>query len=91
MAYLAEQGLNMAVSIRSTQDLLIEEVIHDSKRYHVIAFTKAPGGPLTDVTSDFAIIKQWGRGMGRMHKLGKKTPPLRHSCTVWRFPNGMIM
>ncbi|AYB46765.1 phosphotransferase enzyme family protein [Paenibacillus lautus] len=72
MAYLAEQGLNMAVSIRSTQDLLIEEVTHDSKRYHVIAFTKAPGSPLTDVTSDFAIIKQWGRGMGRMHKLGKK-------------------
>ncbi|ACX62779.1 phosphotransferase enzyme family protein [Paenibacillus sp. Y412MC10] len=72
MAYLAEQGLNMAVSIRSAQDLLIEEVTHDSKRYHVIAFTKAPGSPLTDVTSDFAIIKQWGRGMGRMHKLGKK-------------------
>lgn len=72
MAHLAEQGLNMAVSIRSAQDLLIEEVTHDSKRYHVIAFTKAPGSPLTDVTSDFAIIKQWGRGMGRMHKLGKK-------------------
>ncbi|ETT59921.1 phosphotransferase [Paenibacillus sp. FSL H8-0457] len=72
MAYLAEQGLNMAVSIRSAQDLLIEEVTHDSKRYHVVAFTKAPGSPLTDVTSDFAIIKQWGRGMGRMHKLGKK-------------------
>ncbi|MGW8822445.1 phosphotransferase enzyme family protein [Paenibacillus lautus] len=72
MAYLAEQGLNMAVSIRSAQDLLIEEATHDSKRYHVIAFTKAPGSPLTDVTSDFAIIKQWGCGMGRMHKLGKK-------------------
>lgn len=72
MAYLAEQGLNMAESIRSAQDLLIEEVTHDSKRYHVIAFTKAPGSPLTDVTSDFSIIKQWGRGMGRMHKLGKK-------------------
>ncbi|RAR42851.1 phosphotransferase enzyme family protein [Paenibacillus sp. MDMC362] len=72
MAYLAEQGLNMAESIRSARDLLIEEITHDSKRYHVIAFTKAPGSPLTDVTSDFAIIKQWGRGMGRMHKLGKK-------------------
>lgn len=84
MAYLAEQGLNMAVSIRSTQDLLIEEVIHDSKRYHVIAFTKAPGGPLTDVTSDFAIIKQWGRGMGRMHKLGK-----RHHRFVTRAPYGV--
>ncbi|MGE7824880.1 phosphotransferase enzyme family protein [Paenibacillus sp. NPDC093718] len=72
MAYLAEQGLNMAVSIRSAQDLLIEEVTHDSKRYYVIAFTKAPGNPLTDLTSDFAIVKQWGRGMGKMHKLGKK-------------------
>lgn len=72
MAYLAEQGLNMAVSIRSAQNLLIEEVTHDSKRYYVIAFTKAPGNPLTNLTSDFTIVKQWGRGMGKMHKLGKK-------------------
>lgn len=72
MAYLAEQGLNMTESIRSAQDLLIEEITHDSRRYYVIAFTKAPGSPLTDITSDFSMIKQWGRGMGRMHKLGKK-------------------
>lgn len=86
MAYLAEQGLNMAVSIRSAQDLLIEEVTHDSKRYHVIAFTKAPGSPLTDVTSDFAIIKQWGRGMGRMHKLGKKDATVSSLVHRMAFP-----
>lgn len=72
MAYLAEHGLNIATSIRSAQDLLIEEVTHDSKRYYVIAFTKAPGRPLSDLTSDFAMIERWGRGMGNMHKLGKK-------------------
>ena len=86
MAHLAEQGLNMAVSIRSAQDLLIEEVTHDSKRYHVIAFTKAPGSPLTDVTSDFAIIKQWGRGMGRMHKLGKKDATVSSLVHRMAFP-----
>ncbi|MDH6671429.1 Ser/Thr protein kinase RdoA (MazF antagonist) [Paenibacillus sp. LBL] len=72
MAYLAEHGLNIASSIRSAQDLLIEEIIHGSKRYYVIAFTKAPGSPLSDLTSDFAMIERWGRGMGSMHKLGKK-------------------
>lgn len=72
MAYLTEQGLNLAESIRSTQDLLIEEVTHDSKQYYVIAFTKAPGSPLTNLAANYAMIKQWGRGMGRMHKLGKK-------------------
>ncbi|MGV2805792.1 aminoglycoside phosphotransferase, partial [Clostridium perfringens] len=61
MAYLAEHGLNIVESVRSAQDLLIEEITHESKRYYVIAFTKAPGSPLTDLASDFAMIKQWGR------------------------------
>jgi len=86
MAYLSEQGLNLAESIRSTQDLLIEEVTHDSKRYYVIAFTKAPGSPLTDLAADYTMSKQWGRGMGRMHKLGKKDSNIASLVHRMAFP-----
>ncbi|GAB6928403.1 phosphotransferase enzyme family protein [Paenibacillus sp. JCM 10914] len=72
MAYLAEHGVNVTASIRSLEGLLIEEIAHEGKTYYAIAFAKAPGAPLTNLESNYAVVEQWGRDLGRMHKLGKQ-------------------
>lgn len=91
MAHLSENGLHITGSIRSIDDLLIEEVSHGTKLYYVIAFAKAPGKPLADLESNFTIIEQWGRGMGKMHALGKpSSASLVHRMAFPQWNEGLI-
>lgn len=91
MAYLAENGLHIAGSIKSRDGLLIEEVSHGTKHYYVIALAKASGKPLTDLESGFDVIEQWGRGMGKMHALGKSNPnSLVHRMSFPQWNEGLI-
>lgn len=71
MAHLARHGLRITESVTSREGLLIEEVAHHGQLFYVVAFTIAPGQPLTDLESDAAVIERWGRGLGKMHALGK--------------------
>ncbi|MDP5277127.1 phosphotransferase enzyme family protein [Chengkuizengella axinellae] len=72
MNYLSEHGLNITSPIYSELGNLIEEIRYENKHYIVVAYEYAKGHFIHDLETEFSLIKQWGKVMGRMHLLAKK-------------------
>lgn len=88
MEYLHENGVNCSRIMPAANGKSVVEVTDGKETFLVSAFTKVPGAHVTkdDVNAD--LHKEYGRLLGKMHRLAKTFQPksseiVRHEWDSW--------
>jgi len=73
--YLSDSGIRVARPVRSPDNLFVETIDHEDGLYTACVSEKVPGAAPAESDWNESLYREWGRTMGRMHKLTKDYVP----------------
>ncbi|MFC1736099.1 phosphotransferase enzyme family protein [Candidatus Hydrogenedentota bacterium] len=80
MKHLADRGFPAVGPVSSNAGLPVEDVHDNGEVFHGVVFERAPGKyvELEDMTDD--MFREWGRGLGRLHKASQEFRSARENA-----------
>lgn len=74
--FLYQNGADVCMPVYSLNNQLVEKIpVNEHNYFLVTAFSKAPGRHMTSQDGCDAIYEEWGRSIGRLHRITKNYTP----------------
>ncbi len=81
--YLHAQGAPVAQPLAATDGSHLLCLPHEEERYHVAAFSLAPGRDWDKRTDDANALQRIGQALGKIHRLSRAYAPARRERRMW--------
>ena len=81
--YLTENGGDVAGAVYSENGLLAEKISSGDSYFIASSIEKAPGKPPARDVWDSTLFREWGRAVGKLHRLTKSYIPVNKPRFQW--------
>lgn len=74
--FLYQNGADVCMPVYSIYNQLVEEIpVDENNCFFTTAFSKAPGRHITPADGCDALYEEWGRSVGKLHRIAKNYNP----------------